>query len=87
MLSGLGVLVLRLADQLEPSYPGVLNWLPLAGSISAGLTLALLALLGVLWRESSDSRRTRIGWGLFALGATAFVPFLHYWNLLGLAWR
>jgi pimeloyl-ACP methyl ester carboxylesterase len=87
LLTGLVALTLGLANQLEPSYPGVLNWLPLAGSLSVGLTLTLLALLGARWRALADSRRKRIGWVLFAICAIAFVPFLHYWNLLGLAWR
>ena len=87
LLTGLVALTLGLANQLEPSYPGVLNWLPLAGSLSVGLTLTLLALLGARWRAPSDSRRKRIARILFAICAIAFVPFLHYWNLLGLAWH
>jgi hypothetical protein len=55
--------------------------------LSVGLTLTLLALLGARWRALSDFRRKRIGWVLFAMCAVAFVPFLRYWNLLGLAWR
>jgi dienelactone hydrolase len=87
LLTGLVALTLGLANQREPRYPGVLNWLPLVGSLSVGLTLTLLALLGARWRAPSDSRRKRIGWVLFAICAIAFVPFLHYWNFLGLAWR
>src|SRR6185503_14649604 len=45
LLAGLVVLALGLASQWEPRYPGVLNWLPLAGSLSVCLTVALLALL------------------------------------------
>jgi uncharacterized protein len=84
LLAGLVCLTFGLADQWEPRYPGVLNWLPLLGSLSVCLTLMLLALLLARWRALADSRRTRIGWVLFATCAIAFVPFLHYWNLLGL---
>jgi len=87
LLTGLVALVLGLANQWEPSYPGVLNWLPVAGSLSACLALMLLAFLFVGRRASADSRRKRIGWILFATCALAFVPFLHYWNLLGLTWH
>jgi pimeloyl-ACP methyl ester carboxylesterase len=87
LLTGLVTLVLGLANQQEPRYPGVLNWLPLVGSLSVGLTLTLLGLVGARWRASPDSHGNRIGWVLFAICAIAFVPFLHYWNLLGLAWR
>jgi hypothetical protein len=65
----------------------VLNWLPLVGSLSACLTLTLLALLLIRWRAPVDSRRKRIGWLLLAICAIAFVPFLHYWNLLGPTWH
>ncbi len=87
LLTGLVALTLGLANQLEPSYPGVLNWLPLAGSLSVGLTLTLFAVLVARRRALPDSRRKRIGWVLFAICAIAFVPFLHYWNLLGPAWH
>jgi pimeloyl-ACP methyl ester carboxylesterase len=87
LLSGLVVLALGLANQWEPTYPVVLNWLPLVGSLSVCVSLMLLARLLTRWRELPDSRRTRIGWVLFATCAIAFVPFLHYWNLLGLAWH
>lgn len=87
LLAGLATLVHGLANQLEPGYPGVLNWLPLVGSLSAGLTLTLLALLIAVGRAPADPRRNRIGRAVFATCAVAFVPFLHYWNLLGLAWH
>jgi pimeloyl-ACP methyl ester carboxylesterase len=84
LLSGLVSLTFGLANQWEPSYPVALNWLPLLGSLSVCLTLTLLALLIARWGSSADSRRIRIGWALFATCAIAFVPFLHYWNLVGL---
>src|SRR5262249_14387388 len=87
LLAGLVCLTFGLADQWEPRYPGVLNWLPLLGSLSVCLTLLLLALLLARWRAHADSRRQRIGWVLFAICAIAFVPFLHYWNLLGLGFH
>jgi dienelactone hydrolase len=87
LLAGLVALALGLANQWEPRYPVVLSWLPLAGSLSVGLTLTLLALLLARWRTPGDSRRQRISRALFATCALAFVPFLYYWNLLGLGWH
>jgi dienelactone hydrolase len=87
LLAGLVALALGVADQRDPRYPGVLNGLPLAGSLSAGLTLTLLALLLARRRLPGDSRRKRMGRVLFATCAVAFVPFLYYWNLLGLDWH
>jgi hypothetical protein len=43
-----------------------------------------LVLLLSRWRALADSRRKRIGWLLLVTCAIGFVPFLHYWNLLGL---
>jgi uncharacterized protein len=87
LLTGLVTLTLGLANPWEPRYPAVLNGLPLAGSLSVGLTLTLLALLLARGRAPAGSRRQRIGWALFATCAIVFVPFLHYWNLLGLGWH
>jgi hypothetical protein len=87
LLTGLVALALGLADQREPRHPGVLNGLPLVGSLSACLTLTLLALLLARRRVPGDSRRKKMGWALFATCAVAFVPFLYYWNLLGLDWH
>jgi hypothetical protein len=85
VLAGLVWLTLEFGNQWEPRYPVVLNWLPLLGSLSVCLALTLLAILLTRWRAPADSRRNRIGWCLFATCAIAFLPFLHYWNLLGLS--
>jgi hypothetical protein len=73
-----------LPGQWKPTYSEVLNWLPLLGSLSAFLTFGWLGLLLWQWRKLPGSRTTRIGWVLFASGTIAFVPYLAYWNLLGL---
>jgi hypothetical protein len=87
LLTGFVALIAGLADQREPAYPEALNWLPLVGTLSAGLALTFLALLVASWRASADAWRRRLGWALFAACALAFVPFLHYWNLLGVGLR
>jgi uncharacterized protein len=85
LLTGLVTLALGLANPWEPRYPRVLNGLPLAGSLSAGLALTLWALLLACRRAPAGSRPRGTGWVLFATCATVFVPFLHYWNLLGVS--
>jgi uncharacterized protein len=87
LLTGLMSLLFGLANQWEPKYPVVLNWLPMVGSLSVGVTLTTLALLIARWQALPTSRQKRIGWVLFATCSTAFVPFLHYWNLVGLNLR
>jgi hypothetical protein len=84
-VAGLVVLTVGLANPWEPSYPPVLNWLPLLGSLSVCLTLAWLAVLIYQWRSLRGLRKTRIAWMLFAVCAIAFVPYVGYWNALGLS--
>jgi hypothetical protein len=86
LLTGLVTLTRALANAWHPKYPSFLNWLPHAGLLSACLTLTLVALIFGHWRTLATSRRTKIGWLLLASCALAFLPFLHYWNVLGLAW-
>jgi fermentation-respiration switch protein FrsA (DUF1100 family) len=86
LLAGLITLTRALANAWQPRYPTFLNWLPLAGLLSACLTLALVALIFAHWRVLAESLGKRIGWLLLATCGLAFLPFLHYWDLLGLAW-
>jgi pimeloyl-ACP methyl ester carboxylesterase len=86
LLAGLVVVTSGLANPWEPHYPGVLNWLPLAGSFSVCLTLVFLVSLFIRWRALPGSRWRRICRALFAAAVLAFVPFLLYWNLLGMNW-
>src|SRR5262245_16645470 len=85
LLVGLVVAARRLTNQWEPGYPAALKWLPLAGSLSVSLAMLMLALLVASYRSSSSPRRKRTGWCPFMACSLAFVPFLHYWNLLGLS--
>jgi hypothetical protein len=87
LLAGLVTLACGLAIQWEPAYPVILGWLPLAGSLSVCLTLALLAILAARWPLVAISLWRRAAWLVFAICAIGFVPFLNYWNLLGLALR
>jgi dienelactone hydrolase len=87
LMASLIALTLGLANQWKPTYRAVLNYLPLAGSLSVCLTLILLALLLFRRQAPAASRRKSIGWMLLATCALASVPFLLYWNLVGLAWH
>jgi dienelactone hydrolase len=87
LITGLTVLVLGLTNQWEPRYPAVLNCLPLAGLLSVCLTLLVWALLIASWRSLENTLRVRMGWAAFAICTIAFVPYLLYWNLLGIYFR
>jgi dienelactone hydrolase len=81
VLAGLVVLVLDVGDQRHPAYPPVLGWLPLGGSLSAALTVVLLVRA---WRAGGGTRGARWRYRLLGLTAALFVPFLLYWDLLGI---
>jgi hypothetical protein len=87
LMAGLITLTLGLTNTWDPRYSPALSWLPLGGSLSLCLTLALLVLLLTRRRVAAYPPRRRIGRILLATCAIAFVPFLIYWNLVGLAWH
>lgn len=51
--------------------------------ITTLLTIPLILLVVRLWRDQEGSRAGRVHHTLVALAAVTFVPFLHYWRLLG----
>jgi pimeloyl-ACP methyl ester carboxylesterase len=85
LLIGLVVLVIGLADPWEPKYPPLLSWLPLAGSVSVCLTLVLAIWLFIFWRALAISWPTKTCLALSTICDAAFVPFLLYWNLIGVS--
>jgi len=83
ILVALGITTLLVLDQMRPSCPAVLMYLPLLGSVS---TLATLALLIVLARTRCNNDWTaarRIRFSLDVLCLVFFVPYMFYWNLIG----
>jgi dienelactone hydrolase len=84
LLLGLTVLVLGLGDQRRPVCPAVLRCLPLGGSLSAVLTALFLSVVLVKWRGGGLPQAGRWHLGASVLALALFVPFLLYWNLLGL---
>jgi hypothetical protein len=70
-------------DQMHPSCPTALLFVPLLGTVS---TLATALLLIVLARTPRDDGRTaasKIRFSLDVLCLVLFVPYLLYWNLIG----
>ncbi|MBV9384942.1 MAG: serine hydrolase [Chroococcidiopsidaceae cyanobacterium CP_BM_ER_R8_30] len=51
--------------------------------VTTGMTLGLLFLTGIAWRNHYWSVWGRMYYTLVTLGAVAFIPFLLSWNLLG----
>ena len=64
---------------LHPYYVVMLS-LPL---LAIPLTGAMIFFTARAWRRHFWRRRGRIHYTLGTVAAVAYVPFLHYWNLLG----
>jgi hypothetical protein len=70
-------------DQIHPSCPAVLMYLPLLGTVSTLATVALLVLLASIRRDHGRTVASRIRWSLDVLCLILFVPYMFYWNLIG----
>lgn len=83
ILGTFSITALLVLDQMHPSCPSVLLFVPLLGTVS---TLATFILLLVLARTPRDYgwttvRRVRFSVEIFCL--VLFVPYMFYWNLIG----
>ena len=70
-------------DQLHPSCPSVLLFVPLLGTVSTLATVALLIVLARTPRDHGWTAARRIRFSLDVLCLVLFVPFMFYWNLIG----
>lgn len=84
LLSAMQVVVLLVFDQLHPSCPTVLLFLPLLGTVSALVTVILLAVLAKTRCDDGSTVARTIGHRLDLLSLVLFVPYLFYWNLIGI---
>jgi pimeloyl-ACP methyl ester carboxylesterase len=84
ILVALTITVSLVVDQLHPSCPAVLMYLPLLGTVSTVATVALLIVLVKTRRDHGWTAARRIRWSLDVLCLVLFVPYMFYWNLIGL---
>lgn len=70
-------------DQIHPSCPAALMYLPLLGTVSTLATFALLILVASTRRDHGWTARRGIRFSLDVLCLILFVPYLFYWNLIG----
>jgi len=75
--------VLLVVDQLHPSCPTVLLFLPLLGTISTLATVALLIVLVRTRRERGSTAARRIRFTIDVLCFVLYVPYMFYWDLFG----
>ncbi len=83
ILAAMQVVVLLVMDQIHPSCPTVLLFLPLLGTVSTLATVALLIVLARSRRDDGCTVARRIRSSLDVLCLVLFVPYMFYWNLIG----
>jgi len=71
-------------DQMHPSCPTVLLYLPLLGTVSTLATIALLIVLAWTARDHGWTIARKIRFSLDVLCLVLFVPYMFYWNLIGI---
>ena len=77
------ITALLVFDQLRPSCPTVLLYLPLLGTVSTLATVTLLIVLARPPRDHGWKAARRIRFSLDTLCLVLFVPYMFYWNLIG----
>ena len=83
ILFAFSMVVVLMIDQIRPSCPAMLFYLPLLGSVSAIATVALLILLARSHRDEDSTLAMRLRRAFDVLCVLLFVPYLLYWNLIG----
>ncbi|MGE0758733.1 MAG: hypothetical protein AB7O38_17025, partial [Pirellulaceae bacterium] len=82
ILAAMQLVVLLVFDQIHPSCPTVLLFLPLLGTVSTLATVALLVVLVRIRREDGWMVAPRLR-ALDVLCLVLFIPYMFYWNLIG----
>src|SRR5262249_58388222 len=86
-VAGLLVVLPRAFDLgLKFGIPPPLEALLRLPVVTTALAVGVVLLAIPVWHSNACSKPGRLGYFFFAVVAVAFVPFLAYWNLLGIRW-
>ncbi len=83
IMIALTITILLVIDQIHPSCPTVLLFLPLLGTVSTLATIAVLIGFAMTRRDYDRTTTSKCWWSLDLLCLMMFVPFMLYWNLIG----
>ncbi len=83
IIVALAVTMLLVLDQMRPSCPAILMYLPLLGCVSTLATVALLIMIARTPRDDGRPAGRRIRFSLDVLCLVLFVPYMFYWNVIG----
>lgn len=77
------IALLQVIDQIHPGCPAILLYLPVLGTVSALATAVLLIVLVRSRRDDGGTAARRIRDSFDVICVILFVPYLFYWNLIG----
>ncbi len=83
ILVAFSITVWLVLDQLRPSCPAALRFLPLLGTVSTLATIALLIVLAKTPPNYDSTPARKVRYSLDVLCLILFVPYMFYWNLIG----
>jgi hypothetical protein len=83
ILVAMAIAVVLVLDQIHPSCPTLLLFLPLLGTVSTLATIILLIVFARTRREHDWTMARKIRCSLDVLCLILFVPYMFYWNLIG----
>jgi hypothetical protein len=83
ILVAFSITTFMVLDQIHPSCPSILLFVPLLGSVSTLSTVALLIVLARSPRDHGWTAARSIRFSLDVLCLVLFVPYMVYWNLIG----
>lgn len=84
ILAALGSVTWLVLDQIHPTCPAVLMYLPVLGTVSTVATATFLIWLAKTPRDHGWTAARRIGFSLDVLSLSLFIPYLLYWNAISL---
>lgn len=83
ILVAFSITAFMVLDQIHPSCPSILLFIPFLGTVSTLATVALLIVLARTPRDHVWTAARRFRFSLDVLCLVLFVPYMFYWNLIG----
>ncbi|TWU38594.1 alpha/beta hydrolase family protein [Novipirellula artificiosorum] len=83
IMIALTITILLVIDQIRPSCPTVLRFLPILGTVSTFATIAVVIGFATTRRDFDWTTTSKFWWSLDLLCLMLFVPYMLYWNLIG----
>lgn len=83
IMIALTITILLVIDQMRPSCPTILSFLPILGTVSTFATIAVLIGFATTRHDYDWTTTSKFWRSLDLLCLMLFVPYMFYWNLIG----